>query len=148
MPDVDRTHLIGTYSTPRFRYGVRVICGRRGQVEIVGLTDALIPWPIGKRGRSKAIVLYGDLAEAAKLESAAAVGHWFGVGSDTVWKWRVALGIGATTEGTSQLRSELGKTLPEVAAGLARGRIKASEPEAIEKMAAARRGNPRPRRDM
>jgi NUMOD3 motif len=148
MPDVDRTRLIGTYSTPRFHYGDQVFCERRGQVEIVGLTDALIPWPIGKRGRSKAIIHYGDLAEAVKLESASAVGNWFGVGSDTVWKWRVAMGIGATTEGTSQLRRELGKTLPEVLAGLVKGQKKAREPEAIAKMAAARRGKPRPRSAM
>lgn len=86
MQDVDRTHLIGTYSTPLFRYGDHIICERVGQVVLVGLTDARIPWPIGKRGRHKAIVLYGDLVEAVKRESAGAVPFNWGVGLFTVWK--------------------------------------------------------------
>jgi hypothetical protein len=33
------------------------------------------------------------------------VAHWWGVRPLQVWKWRKALGVGATTEGTSRLRS-------------------------------------------
>src|SRR5262249_52410889 len=39
--------LLGTYRTPRFEYGDVVTCARRGDVRIVGLSEAPIPWPIG-----------------------------------------------------------------------------------------------------
>jgi hypothetical protein len=41
-----RFHLLGKYRTPRFSYGSIVLDDVRGWVEIVGLTDAPIPWPI------------------------------------------------------------------------------------------------------
>jgi hypothetical protein len=41
--------LLGTYSTPSFDYGDVVECARRGEVRIVGLSEAPIPWPIGQR---------------------------------------------------------------------------------------------------
>jgi hypothetical protein len=34
------------------------------------------------------------------------VAHWWGVHRQTVWAWRKALGVGATTEGFSRLRSD------------------------------------------
>jgi hypothetical protein len=40
--------LLGTYTTPAFRIGQRVACALRGEVEIVGLSAGLIPWPIGR----------------------------------------------------------------------------------------------------
>jgi hypothetical protein len=42
----DRFKLLGTYYTPRFAYGRRARCQARGTVTVIGLTDALIPWPI------------------------------------------------------------------------------------------------------
>src|SRR5436305_1042875 len=103
MSETDRYPLLGTYATPRFRYGERVVCQMRGEVEIVGLTDAPIPWLIGKRGSIRAIVLYGVLVKAIRRESSLAIQHWFGVGPSTVWEWRKALAVGRTTEGTSRL---------------------------------------------
>src|SRR5262245_30832007 len=41
--------LLGTYRTPAFDYGDVVTCARRGDVRIVGLSEAPIPWPIGQR---------------------------------------------------------------------------------------------------
>src|SRR5262249_25716201 len=67
--------LLGSYATPAFDYGDVVTCARRGDVRIVGLSEAPIPWPIGQRlprGRARALVLYGDLAEAVRRESAPA----------------------------------------------------------------------------
>jgi len=144
MPDTDRKPLIGRYTTPRFRYGARVVCQARGEVEIVGLTDGPIPWPIGKRGRHKAIVLYGALVKAVRRESSLAIQHWFGVGPFTVWKWRRALGVDRNTEGTSQLFSEISQTNPGIVAGLAKAHGKAKDPDRCEKIAAAQRGKPRP----
>jgi hypothetical protein len=37
--------LFGPYHTPPFRHGQVVLCEVRGYVKIVGLKDALIPWP-------------------------------------------------------------------------------------------------------
>jgi len=144
MSENDRYPLIGKYATPRFRYGKFVMCEMRGEVEIVGLTDAPIPWPIGKRGRHKAIVLYGGLVRAVKRESSLALQNWFGVGPFTVWKWRKALGVDRNTEGTSRLFSENSQTNPAVIEGLAKAHGKAQDPERRAKIAAAQRGKPRP----
>jgi hypothetical protein len=54
--------LLGTYQTPAFSYGDVVRCDRRGEVRIVGLSDAPIPWPIAQtlpNGRARSLVLYG-----------------------------------------------------------------------------------------
>src|SRR4051794_1463330 len=94
--------LLGRYQTPRFAYGDVIRCARRGEVRITGLTAAPIPWPAGLEmpsGRKRGIVLYGDLVEALKRESAQAVAHWWGVRVETVTAWRRALGIGIMTEG-------------------------------------------------
>ena len=101
MHDPDRFRLLGRYKTPRFRSGKIVSCAARGRVEIVGLSDAPIPWPIGKRGRGRTLVLYKGLDRAVRKESEAAVCHGWGVCPTTVWKWRNALGIARTqTQGT------------------------------------------------
>ena len=76
----------------------------RGEVEVVGLHDAPIPWSIGKRGRSRAIMLYGDLAKAVRNEAGVVVQHWFAVKHATVRKWRRALGVEANPPGTRQWR--------------------------------------------
>jgi hypothetical protein len=105
MTEPDRIKLLGTYRTPRFRYGDVVTCAVRGEVRIVAVSDGRIPWPKCRSGRAHAIILYGALAEAVRTESVRAVAYWFGVGRDTAWKWRVALGVGRKTEGTSALHS-------------------------------------------
>jgi hypothetical protein len=72
--DADRHRLhFGPYGTPVFKYGEVVICDMRGQVEIVGLSGGRIPWPVGKRGPAKALVLCGALAKAVRLEATVAV---------------------------------------------------------------------------
>ena len=78
----------GPYKTPRFKYGRKVVDAIRGEVKVVGLHDALIPWPIGKRRRSRAIILCGDLAEAVRKEASIVVQHWCGVKYATVQSWR------------------------------------------------------------
>jgi hypothetical protein len=126
----DRFRLLGTYRTPRFRYGQTVLCEVRGWVAVVGLTSAPIPWPVGKGWRMKILIRYGDLARAVWRESAAAVAHWWGVTAQPVTKWRRALGVPRATEGTPWLH-----------------RAYAAEPwarRARERLAASMRGRPRP----
>ena len=102
--------LLGRYRTPRFRIGDVVRCARRGEVRIVGLSDAPIPWPTGqllRGGRRPALILYGGLAEAVRRESAEAVMHSWGVKHATVWLWRKALGVPQYNPGTTRPKSEL-----------------------------------------
>jgi hypothetical protein len=78
MRDADRSRLLfGPYRTPRCRVGQRVRCLARGAVTVHALTDAPIPWPVGKRGRALSLVLCGDLARAVRRESVVAVAHWW-----------------------------------------------------------------------
>ena len=64
-----------------------------------------------------------------------------------MWAWRKALGVGATTKGTSRLRSDYTKE-PWAAEARATMHAKADDPGRREKIAAARRGKPRPRHVM
>jgi hypothetical protein len=94
MPDAP-LRLLGSYATPAYHIGQRVVCALRGEVEVVGLSDAPVRWPIGRkppRGKRFLIVCAG-LVEAVKRESAQAVCFWWGVGRDTIWRWRKALGV-------------------------------------------------------
>jgi hypothetical protein len=61
MEDAERFRLLGKYRTPRFRFGRKALCEIRAEVTICGMTDALIPWPIGKarRGRTSLIISQG-----------------------------------------------------------------------------------------
>jgi len=81
-----------------------VRCQIRGEMVITGITDAPIPWPVGKRGRGRhSLIVYKGLAKAIRRESNLAICHWWGVCPTAIWKWRRALGVGAITEGTSGL---------------------------------------------
>jgi len=145
MKEADRLRLLfGPYKTPRCRMGQVVRCQVRGKVTICGLTDAPIPWPIGKRGRARMLVIYKDLAKAVRRESEIAVAHWWGITAQSVWKWRRGLGVPATTRGTSRLRREY---FEEDWAQEARekAQAKARDPERRAKIAAAKKGKPRPR---
>jgi hypothetical protein len=67
---------LGPYATPQFRIGDVITDELRGDVTIVGLSDGLIPWPIGRTNKSrgqKSLILFGDLARAVKDESLSAV---------------------------------------------------------------------------
>src|SRR5687767_14165610 len=144
MRPSDRFKLHGTYRTPRFRYGAKVACAVRGEVEIVGLSNARIPWPIGKRAQGRSLVLYGALARAVRHESNLAVCHWFGVRHATVWKWRKALGVEANNQGTRKLRSAHTRE-PSFKRVIAGAVAKSRDPERCAKIAAARRGKARPK---
>jgi hypothetical protein len=143
MDDADRFRLLGRYRTPRFRVGRRVRCLVRGEVEIAGVHDGPIPWPVCKTARRHALVVYAGLARALRQEAALAVARWWGVGHFTVSKRRKELGVGATTEGTSRLRSAYCDE-PWFEAARRAAHAKARDPARREKIAAALRGRPQP----
>src|SRR5262249_2935056 len=113
-PPDPRFVLLGEYSTPRFRYGERVDCEARGLVEIVGLKEAPIRWPVGRpvggRKNVRGMVVYGGLSEAIRREASEAVAYHWGVTAQTVWAWRRA------TDGATRLRREAAAQ-PAVAEG-------------------------------
>lgn len=43
---------------------------------MVAPSDGPIPWPVGKRGRRRFLILYAGLADAVRRESALAVARW------------------------------------------------------------------------
>jgi hypothetical protein len=139
--------LLGTYRTPRFRYGQTVRCEVNGPVVIVGISAAPIPWPVCKRGKWLVPVVYRDLAKAVRREAEQAVAYWWRVGKWSVNQWRKALGVGAVTEGTSRLKRD-NALVPGVAPGRAKAHAMTRDAEADaarrEKIAAARRGKARP----
>ena len=136
--------LFGPCRAPRCDYGQRLTCEVRGHVIVCGLSDAQIPWPVGKRGRARALIVCGRLVEAVQRESEQAVAHWWGVTPQTVWKWRKALEVGPYTEGTRRLKRDhaLG---PAITAALAKAQAKARDPRRRAKIVASKLGKPRPR---
>ena len=143
MRDGDRFRLLGNYRTPKVRLGAFVRCLIRDEVEVVGLTDSPIPWPLGRTSRRPAIVVYAGLAKAIRRESAQAVAHWWGVRPLQVSKWRKALSVGPTTAGTSRLRSAYFDE-PWFEDARRAAHSKARDPARREKIAAALRGRPQP----
>ena len=69
--------------------------------------------------------------------------YWWGVTPQTVTKWRKALDVPRANEGTHRLHHDHALE-PGVAAGREKARAKAAEPARCEKIAAAKRGKPRP----
>jgi len=139
-----RFKLLGNYRTPAFRYGQRVEDLRRGEMRIVGLSAGRIPWPIGQTTRAKSLVLYRDLAKAVQRELVVAIRYWWGCGGNAIKNWRRALGVPNNNEGTIARRVQYGKSnahRPAIAAMHATLR----DPGRRAKIAAARRGKPRPR---
>jgi hypothetical protein len=150
VTDEDRFRLLfGPYQTPVFKYGDTAFCEVRGEVILCGLTAGRIPWPVGKRAvkgpraRARALVLCGALADAVRRESAQAVAFCWGVTTQTVTKWRKALGVGATNEGTHRLHHDYFEE-PWALDARAKAHAKAGDPVRRARIAAAKRGKPRP----
>lgn len=133
------------YSTPKFRYGEVVIDEVRGEVVIVGLTDGLIPWPIGKKGRAKTFIVYRDLAKAIRAEANATVCELWGITPQTVTKWRKALGVEQHNAGTVRRLSENMTAAKKGKMRKARA-TKDNDPVRIEKIRQSKLGKPRPKR--
>jgi hypothetical protein len=114
---------------------------------VTGYTESPIPWPVARRrgaGGKSAPVLYGALVRAVRRESVVAVCHWFGVSRNTACRWRKALGVEFSNEGTFRLKSQHSKE-PWAVAARKKAWAKANDPDRRCKIAEARRGKPRPR---
>src|SRR5204862_2547538 len=107
------------------------------------------PTPVGRwpdnQGQCMATGKANDpLVESVRRESAVAICQHWGVTPQTVTLWRKALGVGPTTEGTSRLRRDhFGE--PWALEARATAHAKNSDPGRRAKIAASRRGKPRPR---
>jgi hypothetical protein len=129
------------YRTPRFRVGQKLQCEVLGEVTIYRISSARIPWPVGPR---RSLVVFGALARALRRESALAICHWWGVAPCTVSKWRQVLGVQQNNAGTLLLRQGYGEE-EWFAKAQRKAWSKARDPVRRAKIAAARRGKPRPR---
>jgi hypothetical protein len=145
MRDARRYKLLhGPYVGPRCRPGIKLFCEIRGWVIVGKMSEGRIAWPMCKVGkRARAFILCGDLVKAIQRESNIAVCYWWGVTAQTVTAWRKALGVPMMNEGTGRLYREYAPERLTVEA-----RIKARKamrfPDVREKIAAAKRGKPRP----
>jgi hypothetical protein len=91
----------GPYRPPRFRVGFPLFCEWRGEVEVMGTTDAPIAWPYSQGERRKRLpVLTGDLVRAVTVESAEAVAFHWGISRWTVRRWRQHLNVPRFNPGT------------------------------------------------
>ncbi len=144
-PRLQRYRLLGgPYAAPACRVGRKLYCRwRRRWVSVEGLTDAPVMWPFTQRSGPRSLILCGDLVRAVRDESVAAVAAHWGVGRETVWRWRRALGVNEYNRGTRQLIRD---TIPEKVdlARLAEARVASRTPEARAKMSATRKGRKLP----
>jgi hypothetical protein len=95
--------IAGPYAPTELQSGTVVTCLIRGQMEVCGMSDAPIRWPLGRRPgtqREGRVIVTEDLARAIRTESATAVGQWWGLSHTTVCEWRRALGVAEPTPGT------------------------------------------------
>ena len=110
------------------------------------MSDTPIQWPFTHRHSSDtrpSLIVCGDMVKAIEKESASAVAYHFGVTAQTVTKWRKALGVDRQTPGTLDLPR---RTVDQHFNDETRAKVIAStkRPERNAKIAAARRGKPRP----
>jgi hypothetical protein len=104
------------------------------------------PWTIGRTHAAESLVLFKDLARAVRREASKAVAYWWGISGQTVTKWRKALGV-KSTEGDHRLRVAIGRSpalWPALAAMHAKIRDPIRDRGRRAKIAAAKRGTPRP----
>jgi hypothetical protein len=142
MTASERFRLLYTYTTPACRIGQRVRCAVFGEVEVVGYSEAPLPWPVCRRGKWRVPIVFRGLERAVRRESVQAVCHWWSVGIFSVNQWRKELGVKAT-EGTTRLRRDYFHE-PWAAAARAKAHAKNGDSARRAKISAAKRGQPRP----
>lgn len=134
--------IAGPYVAPSVNPGDVLFDEIDGDIEVGGYSGGRIAWPRRRKAGKHSLILHGDLVRAVRTESSEAVQYWFGVGASTVWKWRAALDVDRRNNaGTQKLYRDLApsKLTHERSS---RGRAAAAAPEAVERMAATKRGKP------
>jgi hypothetical protein len=133
----------GPSARPRFKLGAIVEDEIRGQVTIVGLTDARIPWPIGRKGKYRALLVEATLARAIRRESVQAVAYWWGISTERVRVFRRALDVPVNNEGSSRLRKRYAET-PAFRRTSRKAWANSGSPERRAKMSAVKLGTTLP----
>ena len=112
----------------------------------VRISDGRIPWPLGKIEGQRAVtyVIYRGLAKALRKESNMAVQYWWSVAPCTVSKWRKALAVPRSNEGTNRLFVAKNLT-PQMDRARRKAWATARDPERRKKIAASKQGKKRPR---
>jgi len=130
--------VVGPYAPPLVPTGGWLKCELRGNLQVEGYTNALIPWPVAV-GHQKQLIVCGDLVKALRTESRLAVAFHFGISGALVSEYRSRLGIERYTAGSQRLfwrNVNLART-DEARAKLSRhheGRKDLMTPEAREKL--------------
>jgi hypothetical protein len=108
QPDVPRL-VAGPYTAPPCRIGESLHDAIRGDIIVLAISRAPIPWPLGRQKphAKLAPIVTTELERAIRTESALAMQYWWGVGNWLVSKWRRELGVPFMNEGTLQLLREL-----------------------------------------
>ena len=107
LTDAERFRFyFGPYCAPRVQIGDRLECEIRGELVVGRWSGGPITWPQAKnpKGGGWMLIVCDDLARAVRQESNIAVAHHFGGNVKIVAQWRKALGVGASTRGTQELR--------------------------------------------
>ncbi len=128
----------GPYLPPIVGIGGWIKCELRGELQVGGYSNALIPWPIAV-GKAKQLVICGDFLRALKTESREAVAFHFGLSRALISQLRSKLGIERYTAGSYRLfrrNIDLART-DEARAKISRareGRGDSMTPEARERL--------------
>jgi hypothetical protein len=128
----------GPYAPPLIAIGGWLKCELRGELQVGGYTNTLIPWAVAV-GHAQQRIVCGDLVRALKTESLAAVCFHFGISHSVVSEYRNRLGIERLTPGSMRLfrcTIDLART-PEARAKIAwyhEGRGDTMTPEAREQL--------------
>lgn len=108
MPPNFRRLLRAPYVPPDAEVGQTLRCMLRGdRVKVCGWSTGRIRWPLARigRGGKGSYIMTPELVRAVRVESSAAICHWWGAGTTTVSQWRRALGVEQFNEGTKKLYS-------------------------------------------
>lgn len=92
----------GPYLPPIVGIGGWLKCELRGELQVGGYSNALIPWPIAV-GKAKQLIICGDFIRALKTESREAVVFHFGFSRALISELRRKLGIERYTAGSYRL---------------------------------------------